>query len=106
MTGVAQLLERMRTSRQAVVEELKEVDEKQMLATTEWGQRSVTVRFMFYRFIAHEVEHTVHLLKTLQGLGIAQTEAALILRHLQALRGELERRGERNLESAINSFFS
>ena len=63
---------------------------EQMLVPTEWGQRQVTIRFLFYRLITHEVEHTVHLLKTLETLGIAQSEAGLILRHLQTTRGELE----------------
>ena len=45
---------------------------------------------MFYRFIAHEVEHTVQLAKTLQMLGAAQGEAQLILKSLQSARGELE----------------
>ncbi len=90
MPAVTQLLERIRTVRQVVQDRLQEVTEEQMLAQTQWGQREVTVRFMFYRLIAHEVEHTVHLLKTLQALGIHQGEAGLILRHLQAARGELE----------------
>ena len=90
MTAVTQLLERMRATRQTVQERIQSVTEEQMLASTEWGQREVTVRFMFYRLIAHEVEHTVHLLKTLQVLGINQGEAGLILKQLQATRGELE----------------
>ena len=50
----------------------------------------MNVRFYFYRLIAHEAEHTVHLIKTLAGLGMKQSEAQLILRNLQAARGELE----------------
>ena len=90
MTKVTEVLEQMRASRQRILEQLKGVAEEQMLAEAEWSQRQVTVRFMFYRLITHEVEHTVHLLKTLDSLGIAQSEAELILRRLQATRGELE----------------
>ena len=45
---------------------------------------------MFYRLVAHEAEHTVHLIKTYQSLGISLSETALILKQLQSLRGELE----------------
>ena len=90
MAKVTEVLEQMRASRQHILERLQGVAEKQMLAEAEWSQRQVTVRFMFYRLITHEVEHTVHLLKTLDSLGIAQGEAELILRRLQATRGELE----------------
>ena len=90
MAKVTEVLEQMRASRQSILEQLKGVAEEQMLEEAEWSQRQVTVRFMFYRLITHEVEHTVHLLKTLDSLGIAQSEAELILRRLQATRGELE----------------
>ena len=90
MAKVTEVLEQMRASRQHILERLQGVAEEQMLAEAEWSQRQVTVRFMFYRLITHEVEHTVHLLKTLDSLGIAQGEAELILRRLQATRGELE----------------
>ena len=90
MTKTTEVLEQMRVSRQRILERLRGVPEEQMLEQAEWGQRQVTVRFMFYRLITHEVEHTVHLLKTLDSLGIAQGEAELILRRLQATRGELE----------------
>ena len=90
MAKVTEVLEQMRASRQHILERLQGVAEGQMLAEAEWSQRQVTVRFMFYRLITHEVEHTVHLLKTLDSLGIAQGEAELILRRLQATRGELE----------------
>ncbi len=90
MAKVTEVLEQMRASRQRILERLQGVAEEQMLEEAEWSQRQVTVRFMFYRLITHEVEHTVHLLKTLDSLGIAQSEAELILRRLQATRGELE----------------
>ena len=90
MATVGELLEQMREQRARVHERLAGVTEEQMLAKTEWGQREVTVRFMFYRLIAHEVEHTVQLVKTLNGIGRTQSEAQLILSRLQAARGELE----------------
>ena len=61
-----------------------------MLAPVQMRDRQVTVRFMFYRLIGHEVEHTVQMVKTLNGIGKFQTEAQLILSRLQSARGELE----------------
>ena len=90
MPGVKEMLEQLRAQRAVVQERLAGVTEEQMLIKASYGQREVDVRFMFYRLIAHEVEHTVHLAKTLQALGRTQGEAQLILSRLQALRGELE----------------
>ena len=90
MTAVDDILVQMREQRKSVQERLQDVTEGQMLAPATYGERDVNVRFMFYRFIAHEVEHTVQLAKTLQMLGAAQGEAQLILKSLQAARGELE----------------
>lgn len=90
MSGVAEILEQMREQRRKTQARLRDVTEGQMTAKTSYGQREVDARFMFYRLIAHQVEHTVHLAKTLHALGIAQGEAEMILKSLQAASGELE----------------
>ena len=90
MSGVAELVEQMREQRRKTQARLRQVTEDQMLAKTHYGQREVDARFMFYRLIAHQVEHMVHLAKTLQALGITQGEAEMILKNLQATSGELE----------------
>ena len=90
MPGIARLLEQMREQRRKTQIRVRNVTEDQMLAKTHYGQREVDARFMFYRLIAHQVEHTVHLAKTLQALGIMQGEAEMILKNLQAASGELE----------------
>ena len=90
MSGVAELVEQMRKQRRKTHSQLRDVTEDQMLEKTEFGQREVNARFMFYRLIAHQVEHTVHLAKTLHALGIQQGEAEMILKNLQAASGELE----------------
>ncbi len=90
MTGVAEMLETLRENRRRVLELLQDVADEQMLVTSKWRDRTVDVRFFFYRLVAHQVEHTVHLSKTLHGLGVAQSEAGLILSNIQAARGELE----------------
>ena len=90
MTSVPEMLEKLRASRAQVQQQLAQVAEDQMTLPVHWRESPATVRFMFYRLIAHEVEHTVHLVKTLSALGIAQGEAELILGDLQASRGKLE----------------
>jgi len=84
------LLHEMREARQSLHRRLAGVNEEEMELPTEWHDRQVTVRFMFYRLLAHEMDHTVHLVKTLRGLGYIQTEAQLILQKLATTRGELE----------------
>lgn len=90
MGAVEEILEKMREQRRHTNDRLQRVTEEQMLATATYGERKIDVRFMFYRYIAHEVEHTVQLAKTFQMLGISQSEAQRILKALQAARGELE----------------
>ena len=90
MSGIAELLEQIREQRRTTHIRLSKVTEDQMLAKTQYGEREVEARFMFYRLIAHQVEHTVHLAKTLHALGIVQGEAEMILKNLQAASGELE----------------
>ena len=90
MTAVQETIERMREQRKSTQERLKDMAEEHMLAPTTYGKRDVTVRYMFYRLIAHEVEHTIHIAKTLDALSAAQSEAQRILARLQAATGELE----------------
>ena len=90
LTAVQETIERMREQRKRTQERLKDVAEENMLAPTTYGKRDVTVRYMFYRLIAHEVEHTIHIAKTLDSIGVAQGEAQRILARLQAATGELE----------------
>ena len=90
MSGVAALLEQMQEQRRKTQAQLRGITEEQMLAKTHYGEREVSARFMFYRLIAHQVEHTVHLTKALRALDIVQGEAEMILKNLQAASGELE----------------
>ena len=90
MGAVAEILDQMRAQRAGVQEFLAGVAEDKMLAPTTYGQREVNLRFMFYRLVAHELEHTVQMVKALNGIGRFQSEAQLILGRLQAARGELE----------------
>ncbi|MEE8465675.1 MAG: DinB family protein [Dehalococcoidia bacterium] len=91
MTAVAAMLDKLRTARAGIMEQLERTSEGDMTTPAPGTQTpTATVRFLFYRLIAHEAEHTVHLVKTLDALGISQSEAQLILRELQGSRGRLE----------------
>jgi uncharacterized damage-inducible protein DinB len=90
MGAVEDMLQRMREQRASIQVELSKVTEEQMLVPVQMRDQQVSVRFMFYRLIGHEVEHTVQMVKTLKGIGKFQTEAQLILSRLQSARGELE----------------
>ena len=90
MSEISILLEKMREQRRRTQDRVQSVTEDQMVAKAHYGDREVNARFFFYRLITHQVEHTVHLTKTLQTLGIVQGEAELILKKLQAASGELE----------------
>jgi uncharacterized damage-inducible protein DinB len=80
----------MRAQRARTLERLAGLGEEKMLLPAQYGQRQVNVRFLMYRFMTHETEHTLQLLKTLRALGVDQSEAQLILGRLEAVHGELE----------------
>ena len=90
MATRAEILSRLRDSMDLVNRQLERVTEEQMTESVTWHEAQFNVRFMFYRILAHEVEHTVHLIKTLGALGVAQSEAQVILSKIQASQGELE----------------
>ena len=90
MSGAKEMLETMRERRAKTLEQVLSVPEEQMLAPAKYGDRDVNVRFMFYRLVTHQIEHTIHLTKTLNALGITQGEAGLLLKSLQVASGELE----------------
>ncbi len=89
MGALEEMAEELRVSRAWLQEQLIDVKEEQMTLPVP-GRIPRNVRAMFYLLISHEVEHTVHLVKTLAALGVAQSEAQLILHSLQRSRGELE----------------
>ena len=90
MSGVKEMLGTMRERRAKTLEQVLSVPEERMLAPAKYGDRDVDVRFMFYRLVTHQIEHTIHLTKTLNALGITQGEAGLILKSLQVASGEIE----------------
>ena len=90
MSNVTEILSQMRAKNDALVQRLSVVPEAQMGTVATWGQRQMPIRTMFYQLLTHEIEHTVHAAKTLRDLGIAPTEAQLILGQIQEANGRLE----------------
>ena len=88
MSKVNDYLEHMAKSRAKVLNKLQEVSDDSMTLPIP-TRNNMYVRSMFYRFISHEVEHTIHLAKTLTSLGIFQSEAEQILKELAESRGKL-----------------
>ena len=88
MSKVNDYLMHMAESREKVISELQDVpDEKMTLPIP--NRENMYVRTMFYRFISHEIEHTIHLAKTLRSLGVHLSEAEQILEELAQSRGKL-----------------
>jgi uncharacterized damage-inducible protein DinB len=90
MSSVAEILKLMRAKHDALNSRLGAVPENRMSDIGAWGQRQMPIRTMFYQLVNHEIEHTVHVVKTLRDLGVVPTEAQLILGRLQEARGHLE----------------
>ena len=88
MSKVNDYLEHMAKSRAKVLNKLQDVSDDSMTLPIP-TRNNMYVRSMFYRFISHEVEHTIHLAKTLKSLGIFQSEAEQILKELAESRGKL-----------------
>ena len=79
MSSKDEFMARMRAKHDDLVKSLMSVPEAQMGEVVAWGQRQMPLRSIFYQLINHEIEHTVHAVKTLRDLGIAQSEAEAIL---------------------------
>lgn len=90
MAKVEELLQKMRIKHDALGQRLAMVPESQMGTLGAWGEQQMPIRSMFYRFISHEVEHTIQAAKTLRDLGIVPDEARLILGLLHEAQGKLE----------------
>lgn len=90
MSAMEHMLQVMRNKHDGLNERLGVVSEERMSDVGSWGQRQMPIRNMFYQMINHEVEHTVHVMKTLRGLNIHPGEAQIILSRLQEARGLLE----------------
>lgn len=80
----------MRLKHDALNKTLQSVTEDQMEIIAKWDQQEMPVRNVFYRLVTHELDHTVHMVKTLKQLDISANEAEMIITTLQEARGKLE----------------
>ena len=90
MTAIKDFLVDMRSKHDRMNEVLSTASEDHMGAVGPWGDQQLPIRAMVYRLINHEIEHTVHAVKTLRDLGILKSEVEIILARLQEARGDLE----------------
>ena len=96
MTNVENLINQLRVSRLKINGLLKNIPDEYIplpIPNNEEGRnagRFKTVQQVLYRFIAHEIEHTIHLSKILTALNINLSEAKMILKELQESRSKLE----------------
>lgn len=88
MSKVDDYLIHMAESRAKVISKIQDVPDEAMTLPIP-NRENMYVRTMFYRFVSHEIEHTIHLAKTLRSLGVHLNEAEQILEELAESRGKL-----------------
>ena len=88
MCKVNDYLKNMAESRAKVIAKLQNVPDEAMTLPIP-NRDNISVRFIFYRLVAHEIEHTIHLAKTVRSLGVHLSEAEQILEELAESRGKL-----------------
>ena len=96
MNDIENLMNRLRSSRLKINDLIKNIPDEHIhlpIPNNEEGRnagRFKTVQEVLYRFIAHEVEHTIHLTKILSASNKHMSEAKMILKELQESRAKLE----------------
>ena len=88
MSKVNDYLKQMAESRANVIAKLKDVPDTAMTLPIP-NRDKMYIRSVFYRLVAHEIEHTIHLAKTLRSLNVHVSEAEQILEELEQSRGKL-----------------
>ena len=88
MSKVNDYLIHMAESRAKVISKIQDVPDEAMTLPIP-NRENMYVRTMFYRFVSHEIEHTIHLAKTLRSMGVHLNEAEQILEELAESRGKL-----------------
>ena len=90
MSEITKIVQQMRNQREEIIEILSTISKEDMTLPAKYGKLNVDIRYRFYRFIAHEVEHTLQISKTLFDLNIFPSESRQILQKMIQTRGELE----------------
>ena len=88
MSKVNDYLKHMTESRANVIAKLQDVPDDAMTLPIP-NRDNMYIRSIFYRLVAHEIEHTIHLAKTLRSLNVHLSEAEQILEELGESRGKL-----------------
>ena len=88
MSKVNDYLKQMAESRAKVIAKLQNVPDEAMILPIP-NRDNMYGRSIFYRLVAHEIEHTIHLAKTVRSLGVHLSEAEQILEELAESRGKL-----------------
>jgi len=79
MSAVEDFRADMRLKHDAMNEKLRSITEDQMEIIAKWDQQEMPVRNVFYRLVTHELDHTIHMIKTLKQLDISANEAEMII---------------------------
>ena len=90
MSEITKIVQQMRNQREDIIEILSTISKEDMTLPAKYGKLNVDIRYRFYRFIAHQVEHTLQISKTLFDLNIFPSESRQILQKMIQTRGELE----------------
>jgi|TARA_B110000263_G_scaffold228475_1_gene221534 uncharacterized damage-inducible protein DinB len=88
MSKVNDYLKHMAESRAKLISKIQDVPDEAMTFPIP-NRENMYVRSIFYRLVAHEIEHTIHLAKTLRSLGVHLSESEQILEELGESRGKL-----------------
>ena len=89
--SAADLIGRLEAARRASLP-FRAVEAAELRRPTRWAGYDVDVRFRLHRFAEHLAEHSVHLEKVLDALGIGRSEAWQLTRRISSLRGRHELR--------------
>lgn len=84
------LLNRLRAVRYETVARLAGLDDAALALSAVWRRAQTDVRSLFHRMVQHDEEHLLHLAKTLDAIGVRQSEVQRALGQAQIVRGELE----------------
>ena len=87
----ADLIGRLEAARRASLP-FRGIEAAELRRPTRWAGYDVDVRFRLNRFAEHLAEHTVHLEKVLDALGIRRSEPWELARKISSLRGRHELR--------------
>jgi hypothetical protein len=88
--GAQALVQRLRSQRDEVLTELAQLTDAECRLPAAWGGTQRTVNFLLRAYSTHEMDHLQHAERLLRARGRTFSEAQLLLKRMQALRGEME----------------